>query len=58
MSEVAGPDTSAVDFGLTEEQRLLQQEVRRFAEERIRPGTAERDQNHEFPVEVVREMGE
>ena len=58
MSQVAGPDTSTVDFGLTEEQRLLQQEVRRFAEERVRPGTAERDRNHEFPVDVVREMGE
>jgi alkylation response protein AidB-like acyl-CoA dehydrogenase len=58
MSEAADPDTFGVDFGLTEEQRLLQQEVRRFAEERIRPGTAERDRNHEFPAEVVKEMGE
>jgi alkylation response protein AidB-like acyl-CoA dehydrogenase len=47
-----------MDFGLSEEQRLLQQEVRRFAEERIRPGTAERDRNHEFPADIVAEMGE
>jgi acyl-CoA dehydrogenase len=47
-----------MDFGLNEEQRLLQQEVKRFAEERIRPGTAERDRSHEFPDEIVAEMGE
>jgi len=47
-----------MDFGLSEEQRLLQLEVRRFAEERIRPGAAERDRNQEFPVEIVAEMGE
>ncbi|TNF71503.1 MAG: acyl-CoA dehydrogenase [Acidobacteria bacterium] len=47
-----------MDFGLNEEQRLLQREVKRFAEERIRPGNAERDQNHEFPAEIVAEMGE
>ena len=58
MSQVAGPDISTVDFGLTEEQHLLQQEVRRFAEERVRPGTAERDRNYEFPVDVVRGVGE
>lgn len=47
-----------MDFGLSEEQHLLQQEVRRFAEERIRPGVAERDRNHDFPVDIVAEMGE
>ena len=52
-SSVAG-----VSFGLTEEQDLLRQEVRRFADERILPGAAERDAAKEFPVDVVREMGE
>jgi len=47
-----------VDFSLTEEQELLRQEVRRFAEERIRPGARERDQRHEFPAEILAEMGE
>ncbi len=32
--------------------------MRRFAEERIRPGTAERDRSHAFPDELVRELGE
>ncbi len=53
------PETAAgVDFSLTEEQELLQGEVRRFAEERIRPGVAERDREHRFPVDIFKEMGE
>jgi alkylation response protein AidB-like acyl-CoA dehydrogenase len=48
----------AVEFGLTEEQELLRAEIRRFAEERILPGTAERDRRHEFPADLVAEMGE
>lgn len=48
----------AVDFRPTEEQELLVGEIRRFAEERIMPGTAARDRAHEFPVDLVAEMGE
>ena len=48
----------AVDFSFTNEQEMLRQEVRRFAEERILPGTRERDHAHTFPAELVREAGE
>ncbi len=48
----------AVDFSFTEEQEMLHAEIRRFAEERISPGLRERDQNHTFPAELVREAGE
>jgi alkylation response protein AidB-like acyl-CoA dehydrogenase len=48
----------AIDFSLSDEQELLRREVRRFAEERIRPGLRERDRAHEFPAELVAEMGE
>ena len=48
----------SVDFELSEEQQLLRDEIRRFAEERILPGTAERDRNHEFPAQLIEEMGE
>ncbi len=51
-------DAPNVSFALSEEQELLRDEVRRFAEERIRPGVAERDKAHEFPAEILREMGE
>jgi butyryl-CoA dehydrogenase len=49
----AGPD-----FSLSEDQLLLREQVRRFAEERIRPGVQERDRAHRFPSEIVTEMGE
>ncbi len=49
---------SELTFELNEEQQLLRDEVRRFAVERVRPGTAERDKNHEFPQEIVAEMAE
>lgn len=49
---------SGVDFSLSEDQELLRDEVRRFAQERIRPGVAERDRKHEFPVGIFKEMGE
>ncbi len=55
----AGPEPApGADFSLSEEQELLRREVRRFAEERIRPGVEERDREHRFPEAVVREMGE
>ncbi len=46
-----------VDFDLDEDQELLRGEVRRFAEERIRPGLEEREASHEFPTEIIAEMG-
>ncbi len=49
---------TGIDFSLTEEQDLLIEQVRRFAEERIRPGVEERDREHRFPEEIVAEMGE
>src|SRR3954471_11367601 len=49
---------TGVDFSRTEEQELLVEQVRRFAEERIRPGVEERDREHRFPEEVLAEMGE
>jgi len=47
-------------YELTEEQRMLQDMVRRLAREQIAPGAAERDRKGEFPwdmVEVFRENG-
>ncbi|MCG8458756.1 MAG: acyl-CoA dehydrogenase family protein, partial [Holophagales bacterium] len=45
-------------FALDEEQQMMRDEVRRFAAERLRPGTAERDKSHTFPADLVAEMGE
>jgi alkylation response protein AidB-like acyl-CoA dehydrogenase len=54
-------DTAAsagVDFSLTEEQTMIRDEVRRFAEERILPGVKERDEHHTFPEDIIQELGE
>ncbi|MGE0639202.1 MAG: acyl-CoA dehydrogenase family protein [Thermoanaerobaculia bacterium] len=47
-----------MDFSLSEEQQLLCDEIRRFGVERIRPGLRERDLAHEFPREIIAELGE
>jgi alkylation response protein AidB-like acyl-CoA dehydrogenase len=46
-----------MNFELNEEQRILRDEVRRFSEERIQPGVAERDRTHSFPTEIMTELG-
>ncbi len=47
-----------MEFELDGQQFLLQEEVRRFAVERIRPGLVERDRSHEFPSRILAEMAE
>src|SRR5437762_14303801 len=47
-----------MNFDLTEEQELLQQTIRDFAETQIAPGAAERDQAARFPTDLVPKMAE
>jgi alkylation response protein AidB-like acyl-CoA dehydrogenase len=47
-----------VNFDLTEEQRLVRETVRAFAEQVVAPGAAERDETGEVPVAIMRQMGE
>ena len=47
-----------MDFKLTEEQLLIQQAAKDFAETELLPGVIERDEAQKFPVELVRKMGE
>lgn len=60
VAELAPPtaEGEGIDFGYSEDQELMRQEVRRFAEERIAPGVDARDREHRFPEEVISEMGE
>ena len=46
-----------MDFLLTEEQKLLQNNVRDFARKEIAPSAARIDQDEEFPQENVKKMG-
>ncbi len=47
-----------MDFELTEEQLMVKDMARRFAETEIKPVAAELDKNHEHPAEIVKKMGE
>jgi short/branched chain acyl-CoA dehydrogenase len=47
-----------VDFGLTDEQRLLRDTVRDFARQEVAPVAEELDRTKAFPYDLVRHMGE
>lgn len=47
-----------MDFSLTEEQELVQQAARDFAQNELLPGVIERDEKQEFPLQQVKKMGE
>ena len=45
-------------FTLTEEQAMIQEMARDFAQAEIAPSAIERDKNEEFPAEIIKKMGE
>lgn len=47
-----------MNFEFTEEQLMIQEEARKFAEKEIAPTAIERDINAEFPREIVKKLGE
>jgi alkylation response protein AidB-like acyl-CoA dehydrogenase len=47
-----------MNFGLTEEQQMVKDQVTRFAETRIKPIAAELDHTHRHPEEICRALGE
>ncbi|TSD09690.1 acyl-CoA dehydrogenase, partial [Haloglomus irregulare] len=47
-----------MDFGLTDEQEQLQKEVKRFADNEIRPNAVEYDVEEKFPHDIVDEAAE
>ncbi|MBI4776806.1 MAG: acyl-CoA dehydrogenase family protein [Deltaproteobacteria bacterium] len=47
-----------MDFELTEEQKMVQEMARRFAETEIRPVAAELDRTHKHPGEICSKLGE
>ncbi len=46
-----------MDFLLTEEQKMIQETARDFAQNEIAPTVIERDKNAEFPYEIVKKLG-
>ncbi|NOY22315.1 MAG: acyl-CoA dehydrogenase [Acidobacteria bacterium] len=47
-----------MDFQLTEEQQMMKEMAHKFADNRVKPGAAERDRTHEFPVDLLKECAE
>jgi len=47
-----------MNFKLTEEQQMIQQMTRDFAEKELKPIAAELDKTHRHPAEVIKKMGE
>ena len=47
-----------MDFDLTDEQKMLKKTVRDFAEKEIKPTRADYDEKAEYPIEILRRLGE
>ena len=47
-----------MNFELTEEQQMIQDMARKFAEREIKPVAAELDRTHQHPADLVKKMGE
>lgn len=47
-----------MDFSLSEEQLMIQQAAKDFAQNELLPGVIERDDAQQFPTELVQKMGE
>jgi len=47
-----------MNFELTEEQKMVRETIRDFAETEIKPGVRERDEKAEFPTEAIKKLGE
>src|SRR6201986_5113950 len=47
-----------MQFELTEEQVMIRQAARDFAQTQLKPGVIERDEHQKFPAEQVKMMGE
>ena len=47
-----------MDFRLTEEQEMVRDVTRQYAEDKIRPVAAEIDREHKYPADIVRDLGE
>lgn len=47
-----------MNFDFTDEQLMIQQTAREFAQSEIAPSAVERDKAAEFPTDIVRKMGE
>ncbi|MEO1021724.1 MAG: acyl-CoA dehydrogenase family protein [Bacteroidota bacterium] len=48
----------ALSFELTEDQKIIRDSVKEFVERNVAPTVMERDQSKQFPMDLVRQLGE
>jgi len=58
MQPITTPGSGGMDFQLSENQQMIIDMVRDFAEKHIRPHVMEWDETQTFPVEVFKRLGE
>jgi alkylation response protein AidB-like acyl-CoA dehydrogenase len=58
METVAEKEVVGFDFQLNETQKMIAESVKDFAEQNIRPNIMKWDESQEFPVEVMKQLGE
>lgn len=58
MEATADTNTTGFDFNMGEEQSMIAQSVRDFAEQHMRPNIMKWDESQEFPVELFKKLGE
>lgn len=47
-----------MEFLLTDEQKMFQENIRKFVEKEVLPGAKQRDDDHAFPWEIVKQLAE
>jgi len=47
-----------MDFAFNETHDMIRETARKFAEDKVAPGTVDRDEKEEFPHDIIRELGE
>lgn len=57
MTDQTGQSAS-IEFEMTENQRMVQQMAREFAEKEIRPVMMKYDESMEFPFDIIKKLGE
>ena len=57
MQTIAAPEQGGINFHLSENQQMVINMVRDFAEKHIRPHVMEWDEAQTFPVETFKKIG-
>lgn len=57
MDYVLHEPTTQLNFALNENQQLISDMIRRYGEERLKPVVSQYDETQDFPLEIMKELG-